>query len=115
MNSDRSLLTDRMGHRIEPLCPGTVGDPGGTGTDTRLVLEASLWRVRTGCPWRDLPARFGKWNAVVTRVRRGVKAGVFATIVRALSEEFDLESAGIDGTIVKAHAKAAGAQSRSGR
>jgi len=36
MTSDRSLRAGRMGHRIAPLGPGTIGDPGGTGTDTRL-------------------------------------------------------------------------------
>jgi len=110
MNSDRSLLTDRMWHRIAPLCPGKVGDPGGTGADNRLFLEAILWRVRTGCPWRDLPAHFGKWNSVFKRFRRWVQTGVTGTIFKALSEDFDLEYVCIDGTIVKAHAKAAGAK-----
>ncbi len=111
MNSDRSLLTDRMWHRIESLCPGKVGDPGGTAADNRLFVEAVLWHIRTGSPWRDLPPRFGKWNSVFQRFRRWAKRGVFERIFKALSEEFDLEYVCIDGTIVKAHAKAAGAPS----
>ncbi len=110
MNSDRSLLTDRMWHRIESLCPGKVGDPGGTAADNRLFVEAVLWHIRTGSPWRDLPPRFGKWNSVFQRFRRWAKRGVFERIFKALSEEFDLEYVCIDGTIVKAHAKAAGAK-----
>jgi len=110
MNSDRSLLTDRMGHRIEPLCPGKVGDPGGTAADNRLFVAAVLWPVRTGAPGRDRPTRFGKWNSVFKRFRRWATAGLVVRIVTALSEEFDRESVCIDGTIVTAHAKAAGAK-----
>ncbi|MBL4747736.1 MAG: transposase, partial [Magnetovibrio sp.] len=33
------------------------------GQNTRLCLEAVLWRVRTGSPWRDLPSGFGHWNS----------------------------------------------------
>ncbi|MCY4259001.1 MAG: hypothetical protein OXC91_01895 [Rhodobacteraceae bacterium] len=43
MNSDRTILTDHMGARIAPLCPGKAGDPGGTARDNRLFLEAILW------------------------------------------------------------------------
>ncbi len=111
MTSDRSRLADRMWHRIESLCPGKVGGPGGTAADNRLFVEAVLWHVRTGSPWRDLPPRFGKWNSVF---RRWARKGVFETIFKALSEEFDLEYVGIDGTIVTAPAKAAGAPSGAG-
>jgi transposase len=27
-------------------------------------VEAVLWIVRTGSPWRDLPPAFGHWNSV---------------------------------------------------
>ena len=37
--------------------------------------------ARTGSPWRDLPAHFGKWNTVFKRYRDWVKAGVFETIL----------------------------------
>ena len=35
-----------------------------TAKDNRLFLEAVLWRVRAGLPWRDLPAEFGNPNTV---------------------------------------------------
>jgi len=30
----------------------------------RLTVEGILYRMRVGCPWRDLPKYFGKWNSV---------------------------------------------------
>nr|VFK01316.1 MAG: Putative transposase of IS4/5 family (DUF4096) [Candidatus Kentron sp. H] len=36
----------------------------------RLVTEGILYRMRTGCPWRDLPEVFGYWNTVYKRFNR---------------------------------------------
>jgi transposase len=38
------------------------------GPNNRMFVEAMLWIVRTGPPWRDLPERFGDWNNVFRRV-----------------------------------------------
>ena len=67
---DRYSLTDTQWERIQPLCLGKKSDPGRTGGDTRLFLEAVLWIARTGSPWRDLPKHFGRWNTVFKRFRR---------------------------------------------
>ena len=32
--------------------------------DLRMTVEGMLYRMRTGCPWRDLPEAFGNWNKV---------------------------------------------------
>jgi transposase len=42
-----------------------------------------LWIVRTGTPWRDLPAFFGNWNTVFKRYRDWVKADVFVRLFDA--------------------------------
>ncbi len=52
---DRFCLTDAQWEKIEPHCLGKKTDPGRTGGDPRLFLEAVLWIARTGAPWRDLP------------------------------------------------------------
>ena len=105
MNKDRTVLTDAMWARIEPLLSGKATDPGRTA-DNRRFLEAVLWRFRTGSPWRDLPAYFGNWNSVFRRFRRWVQKGLFDRIFNVLSDEFDLSVVSVDGTIMQAHAKA---------
>ncbi len=61
------MLTDSQWKAIEPCCLGKRGDPGQTGGDGRLFVEAVLWIARTGSPWRDLPGEFGHWNSVFKR------------------------------------------------
>ena len=53
------MVGDAVWEKIAPLLPGKPSDPGATAKDNRLFLEAVLWRVRTGVPWRDLPSDFG--------------------------------------------------------
>ena len=104
------MVGDAVWEKIAPLLPGKPSDPGATAKDNRLFLEAVLWRVRTGVPWRDLPSDFGHWNSVFQRFRRWVKGGVFARVFECLSDEPDFEYALVDGTIVTVHQKASGAK-----
>ena len=89
---------------------GQKTDPGRTGGDGRLFLEAVLWIARTGSPWRDLPPGLGNWNSVFKRFRDWVKADVFQRMFDALSDEPDMEFAMVDGTIVKVHRHGQGAK-----
>jgi transposase len=110
MDRDRFVVSDAVWEKIASLLPGKASDSGVTAKDNRLFLEAVLWRVRTGSPWRDLPSGFGNWNSVFQRFRRWVRAGVFDRIFERVSDEPDFEYALIDGTIVTAHQKASGAK-----
>lgn len=107
---DRFILTDAQWAKMGPHCLGKPTDPGRTGSDGRMFLEAVLWIARTGSPWRDLPKMFGNWNTVFTRYRYWVKADVFKRIFDAVSDDPDLEYAMIDGTIVKVHRHGQGAK-----
>jgi transposase len=107
---DRLLLNDAQWARIAPLLPGKKGDPGRPGADNRLFVEAVLWVVRAGTPWRDLPAAFGKWYSVWRRFRRWALKGVFERVFKELSQAPDFEYALIDGTIIKVHRHGTGAK-----
>ena len=110
MLEERFVITERQWTLMEPHCLGKKTDPGRTGGDGRLFLEAVLWIARTGSPWRDLPPGFGKWNTVFKRFRDWVKGDVFQRIFNSLSDEPDMEFAMIDGTIVKVHRHGQGAK-----
>ena len=106
----RPILTDRQWALMEPHCLGKPTDPGRSGSNNRLFVEAVLWKVRTGSPWRDLPAYFGNWNTVYRRFRDWSQAGVFERLFCALSDEPDMEYAMIDATIVPVHRHGHGAK-----
>jgi transposase len=105
---DRRVLRDDQWERIAPLVPGKVGDAGRSGADNRRFVEAVLWIVRVGAPWRDLPEAFGNWN--FQRFRRWARAGVFDRIFEALSDDADFEYVIVDGTIVRVHQHGTGAK-----
>jgi len=104
------VLRDDQWERIAPLVPGKVGDPGRSGADNRLFVEAVLWIVRVGAPWRDLPKSFGNWNSVFQRFRRWAKSDVFDKIFEAFSEDSDFEYVIVDGTIIRVHQHGTGAK-----
>ena len=106
----RFCLADAQWSRIEPHCLGKARDPGRTGGDGRLFMEAVLWIARTNSLWRDLPEAFGNWNTVFKRFRHWVNADVFKRIFDAVSGEPDMEYAMIDGTIVPVHRHGHGAK-----
>src|SRR6188768_2823326 len=81
---DRFVLTDAQWAKMEPLCLGKPGDPGRSGKDNRLFVEAVLWIARTGSPWRDLPPSFGHWNSIFTRFRDWAKADIWKRLFRRL-------------------------------
>ena len=107
---DRFVLTDAQWAKMEPHCRGKATDPGRSGGDNRLFVEAVLWIARTGSPWRDLPASFGKWNTVYVRFRDWRDADVFQRLFEVCSDEPDMEFAMVDATIVKVHRHGQGAK-----
>jgi transposase len=70
-------LRDDQWERIKDLLPGREGSLGVTAADSRLFVEAMLYRYRTGMPWRDLPGRFGDGVQVYRRFSRRTKSAAF--------------------------------------
>ncbi len=109
----RYSLRDDQWERLRALgLPGERGHVGVTAKDTRLFVEAVLYRFRAGIPWRDLPSRFGNWHRVYVRFDRWSKKGAWQRAFEQLATEPDNEYAMIDATVVRAHRSAAGARKK---
>ncbi|MFK0214347.1 transposase [Streptomyces sp. NPDC090298] len=54
--------------RIEPLLPDRTPRRGGRWRDHRQVIEAIVFKYRTGIPRTDLPGPFGSWKGVHNRL-----------------------------------------------
>lgn len=77
----------------------------------RMTVEGILYRMRVGCPWRDLPEAFGCWNSIYKRFNAWSSSGKWLKVFKALVVEPDREWGFIDGSYVKAHQHSAGAAS----
>jgi len=102
----RHELSDAEWKRIEGILPVRTGPRSKRGD--RDFVNAVIWRVRTGVPWRDLPERFGSWKTVYNRFDRWSKAGIWKRIFEELAIEVDEAGSLLDATIVRAHQDAAG-------
>ena len=113
---DRRELTDDQWEKLQPLLPPQKPRTGRTNRDHRLVLEGILWVLRTGAPWRDVPARFGPAGTVSSRFYRWRAAGIWDRVLAALQRQADRDGDldwtlhFVDGTVVRAHQHAAGAK-----
>ena len=109
-------LTDEQWAALVPHLPPQRAATGRPAKDHRTVVEAVLWRLRTGAPWRDLPEHFGPWQSAYTRFRRWQRAGVWdralAALQAAADERGDLDWTlhFLDGTVIRARPHAAGAK-----
>ena len=105
----RHRLTDQQWKLIADVFPG----PAATGrppVDPRDMIDAIIWRLRTGSPWRDLPKEFGPWKTVWRMFDQWNKDRTLDAILQELQGEVKInqELWCIDGTIVRAARCAAG-------
>ena len=112
---NRHGLTDEQWVVIEPLVPKPkrMGRPP---RDAREMMDALMWMLRTGAPWRDLPDWFGPWQTAYTRFCQWRDNGLLDRIVVKLqvlladAGKIDWELWCVDGTSVRAARCAAGAK-----
>ena len=112
-------VTDEFWQRVEPLVPLRQRPEGkayvrqsGAGRkpkSARLVFEAIVFVLRTGCQWKALPAeRFGSASAIHARFMQWEKSGFFEALWKTGLAEYDdlqgiaWEWQSIDGTMMKA-------------
>lgn len=110
----RAMLTPKIWAIFRPLVERAKRSAAGAKpklTDL-MFLEALLFLIRTGLPWRDLPSRFGDWNAVYQRFKRWRENNVFQRLFEDMPKDTPLENIKrifIDSSVVRAHQHAAGA------
>ena len=111
----RHDLTDEQWAILVPLLP--VGrKPGRPRRWTlRQLIDGIRFRTRTGCPWRDVPERYGTWQSVYGLFRAWQLTGTWAAILtglQALADEAGLIdwTVSVDSTINRAHSHVAGAR-----
>ena len=104
-------LTNEQWNRIEPiiLSLAPAKDPRGRkARDPREVMNAILWILRTGAPWKDLPQRYPPYQTCHRRFQQWVRQGVFQRIAQELVEDLnergkiDIREAFIDGSFAPA-------------
>ena len=69
---DRTMLQDEQWARIEQLLPGKKRDPSCTAKDNRRFVQAVLWIMCTGSPWRDLPGELAHWHRTYRRIEKQI-------------------------------------------
>ena len=108
----RGDLTDREWAMIGPLLPPERGRWARPAGDNRLFLNGMLHVLRTGCPWRDMHERYGKWNSVYVRFRRWAEQGVWDALLQTLVDLglTDNWQHMVDSTVARAHSQATGAK-----
>ena len=116
----RYELTDEQWALIEDMFPPERGN-GRPWRDHRSMVNAMMWILNSGSPWRDLPERFGPWKTGYNRFSRWRKERLFDQILERLQMTLDEDGRidwdlwCVDGSSVRAHVSAAGAGKKKDR
>ena len=111
----RHSLREDQWERIQPFLPPERGVRGRPARDNRATINAILWILKTGAPWRDLPESLGPWPTAYACWVRWTRRGIWKSILDELAKDADRESFMIDGTISRAHQDASGAEKKTDR
>lgn len=105
----RHDISDKLWNRIESHLPGSAGKIGREAHDNRRFINAVMWILRTGAPWRDLPASYSGWKNTHRRFCRWRDRGVWESLLEVVMDEPDFEWLMIDASHIKVHPHASGA------
>ena len=104
-------LTNEQWTRLEPLIPSPQRKKDGRGRprkNPRDVLNGTLWVLRTGAPWKDLPPRYPPHQTCHRWFQTWARLGVFKQILTELGEDLyqrgaiDIRETFIDGSFTPA-------------
>lgn len=73
----RNNLSDQTWALLEPLLSGRGGVWGGVAQKNREFLNAVIWILRCGAPWRDRPPAYGGRKNTHRRFCSWREAGVW--------------------------------------
>ncbi len=109
-------ITKAQYERIAPYLPVQRGN---VRLSNLQALNAILYVAEHGCKWRGLPARFGNWHTVYTRMNRWSKKGVLDRVFKQPQREqivrIKIEAVSLDSTTVKVHPDGMGASKKTDR
>ena len=86
------ILTDEHWEQLRPFLPPQKSPIGRPAVDHRKIVEGLVFVMRTGCPWRAVPERFGHGPSLVDRYQRWQKEGRWESILQCLLQEVPLSS-----------------------
>lgn len=79
-----SNLTDEQWKILEPLIPAISPNAAFYLHERRAIVDAILYVLRSGCPWRSLPHDFPAWQTVHHYFRKWRQQGVWDRVLTAL-------------------------------
>ena len=100
-------LSDDEWALLKPLLPKSRKS---ARVDDRKIVNALFYVLRTGMPWRDLPARYGPYTTAYNRFNRWSRRGIWKLVFDRLASKSHDSLYLIDSTVVKAHRAASGAK-----
>ena len=77
-------LTDSQWARIAPYFAQRPGRGRRRQSDTRAIVNALRYRLRTGCQWRLLPREYPDWRLVYYYFNQWTRSGVLEQVQAAL-------------------------------
>jgi transposase len=115
----RGELTETAWVVSAPLLPAQ-GRRGGQWRDHRQVITGILWKLRTGAPWRDVPARYGPWQTCAERLDRWRRDGTWDRLLAHVQTRSDavgevVWEVRLESATVRAPQHASGARRRRSR
>ena len=105
----RHDISDRAWELLEPHLPGRRGAWGRVARDNRQFINAVVWILHTGAPWRDLPPEYGDWKNTHRRFCRWRDKGIWEKLFKLFIQDPDFEWLMIDASYIKVHPHAVGA------
>jgi transposase len=120
----REELTDEQWTSMQRLIPKPPRRADGRGRpwrDAHEVLNGTLWILRNGARWQDLPARLPPYQTCHRRFQQWVRDGTLRRVLEASAADLrergalDLSQCFIDGTFVVAQKGDGGGEDQAGQ